>query len=766
MSGLYTKNALTIYKKLYFTEGETKPEQVHKRVADFIGNTEEEKTHFKLMMDEKAFRPNTPVLINAGTNGKNPWDNQLNACFTVGLEDSMESIIEMWSVCAKIFASGAGAGIPITNLREQGSSIAGNKGEASGALTYLHVVQSVADTVRSGGRHRRAALLGSAKYNHPQIMEIIKSKQNNSLSAFNISILVDDSFMQAEEKELINLVSPNKNSIVGSIEKKELWNTLIDCAWNTGDPGLLFYDTINRYNPIPSYGDIVTTNPCGEIPLPNWSVCCLGSINLNNILEFTKNKIYEISWRKFKSYIKWSVRFLDNVIDKTTYLHPKFEETMKKTRPIGLGIMGFADLLYKLHIGYNTQEARNLFEKICNTLTTTAIEESIELASEKGKITVPKRDVEHFEEIIEYYLNDPTSFAVEDEYRENGIRNSTWTSIAPTGSISISADCSYSFEPCFALAFDKQIAETNEILTFINPIFEPELNKWINSRNTYKFSKEKVLQDIKDNKGSIQSLKYLPEEMREVFVTAHDISPIEKLEMQAAGQRNISLGISSTCNLPNSATREDIDLIYHKAWSLGLKGITVYRDGCKDNQPIHFGEKECKEAVVELKTIVVDKPILMTRPVIREGTTCEIDTPHGRLFITGNKNEDGKIFETFLRIGKQGSLNNLLIDALSRCISKALQSGLNLDVFAETLRGNKEIPFRFRLKPNQEEPFYAESLVDAIGIIFKELYLKEPVRNETGEIFRLCPNCGKYSLDPSGCSRGGYCIICNYSNCS
>jgi len=266
---MYSENALKIYERLYYTKDEKTPEEVHARVANAIGNNEKEIKEFEQIMNEGAFKPSTPILINAGIKGKNPWDNQFSACFLIGLDDSMESIIDMWATCAKIFAGGSGVGIPITNLREEGSQIGDSSGQASGAIKYLHVIQSVAETVRSGGKRRRAALLASAKYNHPQILEIIKAKQENVLSSFNISILVDDFFMNNLTENIegkydtkIDLISPNKNKKTREIYSSEIWNEIVNCAWNTGDPGLLFKDISNRFNPLPNItGEIIGTNP-------------------------------------------------------------------------------------------------------------------------------------------------------------------------------------------------------------------------------------------------------------------------------------------------------------------------------------------------------------------------------------------------------------------------------------------------------------------------------------------------------------------------
>jgi len=771
---MYSENALKIYERLYYTKDEKTPVEVHARVANAIGNNEKEIKEFEQIMNEGAFRPNSPTLMNAGIPFTNSWDGQLTACFVLGLEDSMESIIELWSVCAKIFAGGSGAGIPITNLRHKGASIAGGFGKASGPLKYLQVVDTVAQTVKSGGKHRRAALMATFKHDHPDILEILNSKSSGDLSSFNISMLVTNTFMNQIVDRSTNHLTKlhfDKWDDVDDIETKRIWRTFINNAWNTGDPGLLFYNTANAFSKEKGV-EVICGNACNEIMLPAWSICCLGSINLNNCLIDNNTKF---SFEILTNYIHLATIFLNNIIDKNSYIHEKFKKTAMEQRPIGVGLMGFADILYKLRIPYNSAQAIELFSNICQNLTKESIRQSIKLAKEKGSISLPKE----FRKYIEYFTND---LKILEDFDGYGIYNTEWTSLPPTGSVGLSADCSYSFEPHFALVYEKQIAESNEKMLFINQEFEKWIDNYtIESQYTYSY-KERIIQQIKNNKGSCQGISDIPKKIQEVFVTAHDISPLDKLKMQAAGQRFISQGISSTCNLPNSATKEDVEDIFITAWRLGLKGITVYRDGCKENQPISFGQKECKETLQEMvkalppegtkyqadfikKGIINKNPTLMQRPIKRTGETCEINTPHGRLFITGNKTEDGKLFETFLRIGKQGSLNNLLIDALSRCISKSLQSGLSLDIFTDTLRGNKEIPFRFKLEESQEEPFYAESLVDAVGIVFQEVFLKEKTRNENSEILKLCPNCGKWGVDPSGCPRGGICVFCSFSNC-
>jgi ribonucleoside-diphosphate reductase alpha chain len=482
-----------------------------------------------------------------------------------------------------------------------------------------------------------------------------------------------------------------------------------------------------------------------------------------------------------------------------------------KTRPIGLGLVGFADILYKLKIPYNSKESRTLFSNICQVLTSKAIMTSIEMCSTNGKdpITIPEEDKQHLYNILRIHLLEGDYKLAIETIDNYGIRNSTWTSIAPSGSLAVTLDSSYAFEPHFALVYEKHLAESDEVWTFVNQEFEKELDKFITSEYSGKnkaqpnhsYIKQRILQKIKNNKGSCQSIEELPEEIRKVFVTAHDISPIDKLEMQAAGQKYISLGISSTCNLPCEATVEDVANIYTKAWELGLKGITVYRDGCKENQPISFGKKECKEMITSedikeylkenkdvgglfvpehltnlLKnyngtvslTGVTYPPEKYERPTRSFADHFEYNTNYGKLHIEICKDSNGKIFQTLIRIGKQGSLTNMLLDSLSRCISKALQEGVDLNVFAKTLRGNKEIPFWIKIQDSDERTTQVESIIDLIGMVFQMITeeKKESIEKQSKPLLDLCPNCNEFGLSYALGCKSGQCVSCGYSSCS
>ncbi|MEM4385315.1 MAG: adenosylcobalamin-dependent ribonucleoside-diphosphate reductase, partial [Candidatus Anstonellales archaeon] len=593
-------NSLYIYKKLYMMENENSPSDVHRRVASYIANCKLEEHLFMDILESNDFRPNSPCLINSGMKeGK----NNLCACFVYGLEDSMESIVDWWKTSSLIYSGAGGVGVNIGRLREKNSPISGG-GKSSGPIAFMKVIQSISEIVKSGGRSRRAANLISMHYSHPDIIEFITCKEKYNLNAMNISVLVDSRFFDSLETDsYINLVSPNKNKVIGKIKASEIWNKICESAWKTGDPGLLFYDSINSSNPYYPEMEITSTNPCGEVPLPDFSACVIGSINLNNII-----KDGSIDYNKFENIIKIAVLFLNNVIDKSSYPHPKIHENMMKYRPIGLGIMGFADILIKLGIEYGSEESIKLFDEITFFLTKKSFEASIDMSENTGK-TIHINDKDKFESYLKRY-------GVSDEYikkfREHGIMNSTVTSIAPTGSIAISCGCSYTFEPIFSILWEKKISESDDVLTFFNTEFEkliPEISR-ISGK-----SKEEIMSDISINKGSIKDIGYIPEEIKRIFRTSIDIDYRNKLKLHAVGQKNITLGISTTYILPSNSTVDDIKNIFLEAYRLGIKGITVFRDGCLENQPVIFGSSKTSK----------------NRPMIRFGKTIEVPTPKGTL---------------------------------------------------------------------------------------------------------------------------------------
>jgi ribonucleoside-diphosphate reductase alpha chain len=800
----YSDNAKKIYDALYLAKnnGELNIFETNLRVAEGISNDQQEFEMFFHLIHNKVFRPNTPCMIHAGITEKHAHNNQLCACFVIDLQDSMESIIELWKICSLIYASGAGAGFRITALREKGSPLS-TGGFASGPLAYLKVCDTVSETVRSGGRHRRAANLGAIDYWHPDILEMLEAKETGNLSSFNLSILMDDAFMgcaskltgsPAVDEFLIELRSPNPLiEIKETIDGSKLWKKLIHNAWSKGDPGLIFIDTVNKFNPVPSKGKIVSTNPCGEVPLLPDTACVIGSINLVQCLEEEVDPTFTehghglfFNWEKFREAIKWGTIALDNILDKTSYIHERFEKNMRELRPIGLGIMGFADMLVYLGIEYGSKECCVRMHEICKTLTLEAIRTSLEICKKKGKLpcVIPVEDQKHFEKLLKNYGCNSDDIK---SYRTYGIRNSSWTCIAPTGSISISADCSYSFEPLTAIVWEKELAEYHEIMKFVNPQFE----KWLNSNYSNKpymvNNKQKLLNEIIENNGSVQSLSWIPDYIKKKFKVAHDINPHDKLKVQAAGQRWISMAISSTCNLPNEATEQDVEDIYIAAWKLGLKGITVYRDGCKEWQPMNFGKKDIPDAnnpknalhwggwkdipseekgieenligefhIEEGKGIVpnfepptgtaeaaaynmeyINHRVLnghVKRPPRRPGETFEFDTPHGRMYLTLNTTQDGKPLEVFVRMGKQGSYINLLWDVISRSISSDIQkdnSPENIKKIARRLINTEEQ--KFWIKNYFEPPMGVDSIAAAVGHLMELYFITEKPIGETIE---------------------------------
>jgi len=787
---MYSENAIAVYKRLYFDQlrNESEPWEVHTRVANAIGKSPQEIEEFENILNEKIFRPNSPCMINAGRRSDKAHDKQLAACFVLGLEDSMESIIEMWGVCSKIYASGAGSGIPITNLRENSSPIS-TGGIASGPLRYLRVVDLISDTVKSGGRSRRAANIGVFRYDHPEAMDIItaKSNGNETLQSFNLSMSIDDEFMrkvmeQGEANKAVNIVSPNKKQIVGTVNADEIWNKVVKSAWECGDPGLLFINAANKYNAFPSVSKIDCTNPCGEVPLPPWSVCNIGSINIVPFIRTSPGMADPdfkpfFNWDAFKESTFTAVKFLDNVIDVSTYIHHKFKENSQSQRPIGLGIMGFADACIKLGISYGSDESIQFFERICFELTKNAIDASISLIEKEGRtpIAIPEKDLNHFVKLLKHYTKNDEEII--QRFVHFGIRNSTWSCIAPTGSISISSDCSYAWEPLMALVWEKPLVDCNDVLKIVHQDFENDLTKWIrsnihdSSKNETEVQRRKtiIMNKIVENHGSIQNLTELPESMRKLYKVAHDIDPMRKIDMQAAGQKYISLAISSTCNLPNTATIEDVDNIYREAYKKGLKGVTVFRDGCRDSV-VHFGKMKRKE----------DQVIGFDRPIKRVGETVEIKTPYGKLFITCNFDNKKKPFEIFFRVGKQGALTNVLIDALGRVCSKALQGGIPMDIIIDTLRGLKGEKFWFKISDDMTKSDSAESIVDAIAKLIEYHWDQKNKRvdafmeSNIGDVNMdcisktqqdTCPICYRNTLrHDTGC-RGGYCTACGYSSC-
>jgi ribonucleoside-diphosphate reductase alpha chain len=555
-------NALKVLEERYLLKDETgkiieTPTQLFHRVATTIAAQEilygkdpkKAEEEFFTAMRNLEFLPNSPTLMNAGTKL-----GQLSACFVLPIEDSLEGIFTTLKNMALIQQSGGGTGFSFSHLREKGAIVKSTKGVASGPISFMRIFDSTTDVIKQGGK-RRGANIGILHCAHPDIPEFVTAKSGKKLSNFNISVAVTDAFMKkALNNRPLLLRSPKTGKIVQKINAADLFEMIVRNAWATGDPGLLFLDEINRKHPLRDMGLIEATNPCGEVPLLSYESCNLGSINLARMITNEK-----LNWEKLRQTTRLAVHFLDNVIDANNYPLKETENITKANRKIGLGVMGFADLLFLLKIPYESKEALQLGGRLIKFIAKEAQEKSVELGKERGSF-------KNFDQST-WQKKYPT------------MRNATCITIAPTGTISIIAGCSSSIEPVFALAFIRRVMEGKQ-LPEINEIFKRELIR----RDLYS---EKLVHLISKT-GNIKRVK-LPADLKKIFVTALDITPEFHVQMQAAFQRHVDNAVSKTVNLPKNSTQKDVRNIYLLAWKLKCKGITVYRYGSKPEQVLYLG---------------------------------------------------------------------------------------------------------------------------------------------------------------------------------
>jgi len=555
-------NALKVLEERYLLKNEAgkiieTPTQLFRRVAKTIAEqdrlygkdptkTEEE---FFTTMRNLEFLPNSPTLMNAGTKL-----GQLSACFVLPIEDSLEGIFTTLKNMALIQQSGGGTGFSFSRLREKGAIVKSTKGVASGPISFMRIFDSTTDVIKQGGK-RRGANIGILQCTHPDIPDFVTAKSGKRLTNFNISVAATDSFMRkALAKKTVVLRSPKTGKIVQKINAADLFEMIVRNAWATGDPGLLFIDEINRRHPLRDSGLVEATNPCGEVPLLAYESCNLGSINLARMVTNGK-----LNWKKLKATIRLAVHFLDNVIDANNYPLKQTEKITKAHRKIGLGVMGFADLLFILKIPYDSKEALQLGERLIKFIAKEAREKSVELGKERGSFT-------HFEQSTW-------------QKKYPAMRNATCVTIAPTGTISMIAGCSSGIEPVFALAFLRRVMEGKQFPE-INETFKRELIR----RNLYK---DELIRMISKT-GNIKTIK-LPGDLKKIFVTSLDIAPEFHVRMQAAFQRHVDNAVSKTVNLPKNSKLEDVRDIFLLAWKLKCKGITIYRYGSKPEQVLYLG---------------------------------------------------------------------------------------------------------------------------------------------------------------------------------
>jgi ribonucleoside-diphosphate reductase alpha chain len=648
--GTWTEQSLRVLSERYlFKDQDGKiietPEEMCWRVAWEIASPEvrwgkskdevvEIARKYYSVLVKHEFLPNSPTLMNAGTGNK----LQYSACFVLPIEDSLVGIFDAVKWQALIHQTGGGTGFSFTRLRPKGSMVKSSKGTASGPVSFMRIFDAATNEVKQGGK-RRGANMGILRVDHPDILEFIHCKEDGGITNFNISVAITDKFMDAYEKDKnYDLVDPKHGEKVGEASARAVFAEIVKEAWTTGDPGLVFIDRINRgtANPVPSLGPVESTNPCGEQPLYPFDSCNLGSIFLTYFLKEENGK-KEVDWEKLKEVSRLSVRFLDGVIEMNPYTLDAIRTTSLAIRRIGLGVGGWADMLVELGIPYQSEQALVLAEKVMKTIQNEAEAETIELAKERGPFPLWGVSI--------YKKGAPR-------------RNSTVTTIAPTGTISIIAGSSSGIEPLFAIAYQHIVKDKHmeRRLSFVNPMFEEVAKKrgfWTDEL------REKVGQE-----GVIGHIAEIPEDVRAVFGTAHEIDPTSHVKVQAIFQKYTENAVSKTINLRHDATEEDVKSAYLTAWDTNCKGITIFRDGSKEAQVLNLGVKEVMEE---------GNGPLRDRPTKVSGVTYKLMTPVGSAFVTINQDMGGDPLEVFINVGKAGSDVAAMAEALGRTISTALR---------------------------------------------------------------------------------------------
>ncbi len=815
-----TQNAVTVLEKRYLIKDATgkpqeSPESLFWRVATVVaeadrrygaseGAVNEVADAFYRLMTERRFEPNSPTLMNAGR----PL-GQLSACFVLPVEDALSNgsngIYDTLRSMALIHQSGGGTGFSFSRLRPRGSMVRSTTGVASGPVSFMKLYDASTDAVKQGGT-RRGANMGILRVDHPDILEFITCKEDlTQVTNFNISVAVTRKFMDAVKAESnYDLVDPSNGKVVGQLDARMVWDRMIEGAWRTGEPGVFFIDEANRYNPVPHLGSYEATNPCGEQPLLAYDVCNLGSINVGYHVHNGK-----LDWDALRRDIHLSTHFLDNIIDVNKYPLPEIDALSKRIRRIGLGIMGFADALVRLGIAYDSDEGVEFGRRIMEFVDTESKRESQRLAEERGAFPEWARSI-----------FGPDETCARDEKGERIrpmqlLRNCNVTTIAPTGTISIIAGCSSGLEPLFAVAFMRN--QAGVMMPDVNEDFVAiaKLEGWYSEELMERIARE----------GHIHFAE-VPEKWQRVFVTANEIKPEWHIRMQAAFQAYTDSAISKTTNFAHTATREDVRAIYEMAYEANCKGVTVYRDGSRDNQVLSTGTtekaraersggKEEKRAAGELHGTIAEleaevealKKALFdsesenlarrqkrARPDKLRGTTIRKETPLGTMFVNITEDERAQPFEVFVTLGKAGGSAMADAEAMGRLISLALRSGIPIMAVHKQLRGISS-DRAVGLGPHK-----VLSVPDAIGIALYEWYqdkqgvqqeliqaqagsdvpvLEQVTVNSTSDageqlafasiddqqaqsFIGTCPDCGSQLEFAEGCVK---CHVCGFSEC-
>jgi len=804
-------NALTVLERRYLVKDDhgkpvERPEDLFWRVARTIAAPDRTygasdraveslaETFFELMAT-RVWMPNSPTLMNAGR----PL-GQLSACFVLPVEDALSNgrsgIYDTLRAMALVHQSGGGTGFSFSRLRPKNDVVRSTMGVASGPVSFMKLYDASTDVVKQGGT-RRGANMGILRVDHPDIMDFIHCKDDlTQVTNFNISVAVTDAFMLAlEAGNSYDLIHPRTGKVVGQLEAREVFKTIVHGAWKTGEPGVFYIDRANQYNPVPHLGSYEATNPCGEQPLLPYDVCNLGSINVG---LFIKNG--DVDWDRLRTAVHLCTHFLDNVIDANKYPLAEIDDLAKRIRRIGLGIMGWADLLVRLGIPYDSEEGVALGRKLMEFVDEESKVASEKLGTQRGTFAEWERSIWG-----------PDATCARNARGERirpmrRLRNCNLTTVAPTGTISIIAGCSSGIEPLFAVAFMRNQAG----------VLMPDANEdFVGIAKREGWYSDELMTQIAAA-GHIH-FDAVPTQWQRVFVTAHDVTPEWHIQMQGAFQEYTDSAISKTCNFGNEATEEYVEQIYRYAYQLGCKGVTVYRDGARENQVLSTGSTakkvQEKDALVEalgriaeLETELhltkdrlhdveaenLQRRAKRSRPDLLKGSTRRVESPLGTMYVTITEDDKGQPFEVFMSLGKAGGALMADVEAIGRLISLALRSGVPLPEIYRQLRGISS-DRAVGLGPNK-----VMSVPDAIGIAIEKWMQEkqgvqqdlldstagkapapapaqaEVVRGAAGDaalraargpeqdFIGACPDCGSQLAFIEGCAK---CHVCGFSEC-
>ena len=667
------------------------------------------------IMANLEFLPNSPTLMNAGREL-----GQLSACFVLPIGDSMEGIFDAVKHTALIHKSGGGTGFSFSSLRPKNDVVRSTTGISSGPVSFMRVFDTATEAVKQGGT-RRGANMALMRVDHPDILEFIRCKADQKqLNNFNISVGLTDAFMEALERdESYPLINPRSKEVAGTARASEVFDLVVRHAWENGEPGIIFLDRLNRDNPTPHVGTIESTNPCGEQPLLPYESCNLGSINLGLMV-----KDGQIDWQRLQGIVHLAVHFLDNVIELNRYPLPEIARMTYANRKIGLGVMGWADMLIALGIPYCSEHAIELGGKVMGFINEEGHRASIGLARERGAFP-------NFEGSLFSQQGKPL------------VRNATVTTIAPTGTLSIIANASSGIEPIFAVSFVRQVLDNNTLVE-VHPLFETM------ARRSGIYS-EALMEKIAEH-GTIQDIEEIPADIRRIFVTAHDITPEDHIRMQAAFQKSTDNAVSKTVNFPKTATVEDVRKVYELAYGLGCKGVTIYRDGSREHQVLSTAKTPQESGESEAR-------IVRERPVSLGGWTYRMQTGCGPLYVTINEDENG-LFELFTTMGKAGGCAASQSEAIGRMVSLAWRSGVQPEEVTKQL---------LDISCHSPSGFGENKILSCADAVAKAIRNHMSSNGHSGKMERrpplkgACRECGGKVEHEGGCS---VCHSCGFSECA